>query len=59
MLYDCADCLPQITQLYTITSYKQTYSIVSYFFQFKVPVFYTVLIHIYLNLIILEKSKAQ
>ena len=29
MLYDCADCQPQITQLFTITSYKQTYSIVS------------------------------
>jgi len=27
MLYDCADCQPQINQLYTITSYKQTYSI--------------------------------
>ena len=30
MLYDCADCQPQITQFYTITSYKQTYSIVSF-----------------------------
>ena len=59
MLYDCADCQPQITQLYTITSYKQTYSIVSWVFQFKVPVLNTVLIHIYLKLIILEKSKTQ
>ena len=60
MLYDCADCQPHINRLYTITSYKQTYSIVSKFFsQFKVPVFNTVLTHINMNLIILEKTKTQ
>ena len=51
MLYDCADCQPQITQLFTITSYKQTYSIVSktYYIICQSVVYNTVLIRSNMN----------